>query len=49
MMDNEITDKTNDYLKETYQPEAVTVCGSFADGTANGFSDILLLYFNQSL
>lgn len=39
MMDMEITDKILDYLKETYQPDAIIVYGSFADGSANRNSD----------
>lgn len=33
------TDKIIDYLKKTYQPDAVIVYGSFADGSANLNSD----------
>ena len=39
MKDLEITDKIIDYLKETYQPDAIIVYGSFADGSANRNSD----------
>lgn len=35
----EITDKILAYLKETYQPYAIIVYGSFADGSANINSD----------
>ena len=35
MNDIEITDKILAYLKETYQPVAMIVYGSYADGTAN--------------
>ena len=37
--DMEITDKILAYLKETYQPYAIIVYGSFADGSANINSD----------
>ena len=33
------TEKIMDYLKKTYQPDAVVVYGSFADGSANLNSD----------
>ena len=39
MNDIEITDKILAYLKETYQPVAMIVYGSYADGTANKNSD----------
>lgn len=39
MKDLEITDRIIDYLKETYQPDAIIVYGSFADGSANRNSD----------
>lgn len=35
----EIADRIIDYLKETYQPEAIIAYGSFADGSANSNSD----------
>ena len=35
----EITEKIIHYIKETYQPEAVIIYGSFADGSANEHSD----------
>ena len=34
-----IADRIIDYLKETYQPEAIIVYGSFADGSAISYSD----------
>jgi len=37
--DMEIRDKILAYLKETYQPYAIIVYGSFADGSANKNSD----------
>lgn len=39
MKNLEIADRIIDYLKETYQPEAIIVYGSFADGSANSNSD----------
>ena len=35
----EISDKILAYLKETYQPDAMIVYGSYADGSANKNSD----------
>ena len=35
----EISDKIVRYLKETYQPNAIMIYGSFADGSANEHSD----------
>ena len=35
----EITEKIIRYIKETYQPDAVIIYGSFADGGANEYSD----------
>lgn len=35
----EITEKILAYLKETYQPDAIVIYGSFADGSANEGSD----------
>ena len=35
----EIADKIISYLKETYQPDAIIVYGSFSDGSANKNSD----------
>ena len=35
----EIAEKIICYLKETYQPEAIIIYGSFADGSANEHSD----------
>jgi len=35
----EFSDRVIEYLKETYQPDAIITYGSFADGTANENSD----------
>lgn len=35
----EVADRIIDYLKETYQPDAIIAYGSFADGSANRNSD----------
>ena len=35
----EIAEKIINYLKETYQPDAIIIYGSFADGSANEHSD----------
>jgi len=49
----EITDKIFAYLKDTYQPDAIIVYGSFADGSATKNSDfdaLVIAYvpsFNQ--
>ena len=48
LKDLEITDRIIDYLKEAYQPDAIIVYGSFADGSANENSDFDALVIADS-
>ena len=48
LKDLEITDRIIDYLKEAYQPDAIIVYGSFADGSANENSDFDALVIANS-